>query len=72
MFRLMGKKIITNLRSNKNWAASKTFIIPPQHYLQYVCNIHEYKKDTLKAVGVDFIMYALLTIILYVQWSRIC
>ena len=25
-----------------NLAASKAFSIPPQHYLQYVCNIHEY------------------------------
>ena len=41
--------------------------------LQYVCNIQaKYWMDTLKSLdGVDFTKYALLSIIQYVQWSKI-
>ena len=57
-----------------NLSKKKNFIIKLLHaHLQYVCNIpSKYQKDTVKALGgVNFIKYAPLTIIKYVQWSTI-
>ena len=67
----------------ENWRSSKCCKFVKNHflgirlfhaYLQYVCNISaKYYMDTLKAPeGVDFIKYALLPIIQYVQWSKKC